>query len=188
MLAPEGWDVFILGNGTTVTWVARPGWEIYQGQVVSGFILWGQSLDDTWIKYQLVGMWPDNIEEGDVALGALWPFLLERKSNEDKTKNCCFHIRHGSLGRCSYGFGSGLHVPRSGVGLLCYGPGINLEECRSVYGLGIPVQGYNPSTNNACGPGRGTDYGHIVFGVDILPCCIQHRLDLEHLQQAALGV
>ena len=65
----EGWDAYLLGDGTTLTFAAQPGYEIYQGQQLGGFVIWGQSLDDTYIKYQLVGMWPDNPEEGDAALG-----------------------------------------------------------------------------------------------------------------------
>lgn len=78
-------------------------------------------------------------------------------------------------------------------GCLCYGPGINLEECRSVYGLGIPVQGRWPSTNNACGPEGGRDYGSRVLGMSILHCCIQHDLDWSTCEKprwesdAALG-
>jgi hypothetical protein len=68
--------------------------------------------------------------------------------------------------------------PGKESGCLCYGPPIDLEECRSVYGLGIPVQTYyNPSTNNTCGAEGETDYGHTVLGVDIQQCCIQHDLD-----------
>ena len=74
-------------------------------------------------------------------------------------------------------------------GCLCYGPGINLEECRSVYGIGIPVQTYTwPSTNNQCGPEGGRDYGHTIFGMDVRHCCVQARLRLVNVCKAALGV
>src|SRR5262245_61658931 len=67
-------------------------------------------------------------------------------------------------------------------GCLCYGWGgdggrIDLDECRGVYGLGIPVQGLAPSTNYQCGPEGGRDYGSRVLGISVLHCCIQHDLD-----------
>src|SRR5262245_15192568 len=70
--------------------------------------------------------------------------------------------------------------PGKESGCLCYGGyggSIDLEECRGTYGLGIPVQGQEPSTNYQCGPEGGRDYGRRVLGQDILDCCIQHDFD-----------